>query len=187
MSEVELASPPSDPSAVDHALIQAQARALLTDETHPLANAANLSALLFHGLPQVNWVGFYFAEFLAESLAEYGAAELVVGPFQGKPACVRIPWGRGVCGTAAASDQVMRVADVDRFEGHIPCDAASRSEIVIPLHRQGQVIGVLDLDSPVPDRFRAEDEQTLQQIVTMYEQASDLERLVAMMAVAAPS
>lgn len=138
-----------------------QARALLSGQSDPVANAANLSALLYLSLEDVNWVGFYF----------HKDGRLLVGPFQGKPACVEIPLGRGVCGTAASSRRVQRVADVHAFEGHIACDADSRSEIVLPLVRNGDLIGVLDLDSPVPDRFGAEEERLLREIAKVYIQS----------------
>lgn len=135
-----------------------QARALLAGQSDPVANAANLSALLYFSLDDVNWAGFYF----------YRDGRLLVGPFQGKPACVEIPLGRGVCGVAAESRKVQRVADVDAFEGHIACDAESRSEIVLPLVHKGELIGVLDLDSPVPHRFGAEEERLLRGIAEIY-------------------
>ncbi len=121
--------------------------ALLAGEHDLIANAANTAALLFHTLGQVNWAGFYF---LHED-------ELVLGPFQGRVACVRIPLGRGVCGTAAARRETIVVPDVHLFPGHIACDAASRSEIVVPLVRDGVLLGVLDIDSPVPNRFSTDD------------------------------
>lgn len=135
-----------------------QAQALLSGQRDRIANAANLSSLLFHALNDVNWVGFYFSR----------GDHLMVGPFQGKPACVRIPLGQGVCGTAAATRQVQRVADVHTFDGHIACDVNSRSEIVLPLMLHGEVIGVLDLDSPLPDRFSETDEALLRQISEIY-------------------
>jgi GAF domain-containing protein len=135
-----------------------QAEALLDGYEDPVANAANLAALLFHSLPDVNWAGFYFLQ----------DGRLLVGPFQGRPACVEIPLGRGVCGTAAASRKIQRVADVDDFEGHIVCDVASRSEIVLPLIRNGELLGVLDIDSPVLDRFGPEDERLLAGICEIY-------------------
>ncbi|MCB1634571.1 MAG: GAF domain-containing protein [Xanthomonadales bacterium] len=143
--------------AAQYALLVEQAEALLFDERDRIANAANFSALLYQALPQLNWVGFYF----------YDGQELVVGPFQGKPACVRIPIGKGVCGTAAQTCQTQLVADVHAFPGHIACDADSRSEIVVPLLVGGVLVGVLDIDSPIPDRFDAEDQagiETLAQI-----------------------
>lgn len=141
----------------------AQANALLADERDPIANAANLSALLFHGLEDVNWVGFYFAH----------GEELVVGPFQGKPACVRIPFGRGVCGNAAARRETLRVTDVDEFDDHIVCDVESRSEIVVPLLKSGAVIGVLDIDSPRAGRFSADDQALVEQVASIYVNSID--------------
>lgn len=121
---------------------------LLAGEPDGIANMANASALLFEALPDVNWVGFY----------RNVGGELVLGPFQGRPACIRIAFGEGVCGAAAASRQVQRVEDVNAFPGHIACDSASNSEIVVPLIRDGEVLGVLDIDSPNLGRFDAEDE-----------------------------
>jgi GAF domain-containing protein len=138
--------------------LAAQAAALLDGEHDRVANAANLSALIYQALEDVNWVGFYFSR----------GEELVVGPFQGKPACVRIPLGRGVCGTAAARQETIRVEDVHAFEGHIACDIESRSEIVVPLLRSGELIGVLDIDSPRRGRFSAEDEALLETIAKVY-------------------
>jgi len=136
-----------------------QARALLHGERDRTANAANLSALVYHALPQLNWVGFYF----------YDGNELVVGPFQGHPACVRIALGKGVCGTAAVSKQTQRIAYVDAFPGHIPCDSASRSELVVPLFGAGgELVGVFDLDSPVLDRFDADDQRGLEEIASIF-------------------
>ena len=136
-----------------------QARGLLAGEDDPVANAANLSALIFHQLPDVNWAGFYFAN----------DSGLVVGPFQGLPACVRIPIGKGVCGTAAATGSTQLVADVDAFPGHIPCDAASRSEIVVPLiANNGDLLGVLDVDSPRVGRFDDEDRRGLEALASIY-------------------
>jgi GAF domain-containing protein len=141
-----------------YAELASQARGLLTGERDRIANAANLSALVFHALPDLNWVGFYF----------YDGKELVVGPFQGHPACVRIALGKGVCGTAAATRQTQRVADVDAFPGHIPCDSASRSELVVPLYRGDELIGVFDLDSPILDRFDADDQRGLEAIAAVF-------------------
>ncbi len=126
-----------------------QAVALLEDETDLIANLSNLSALLNMELEQLNWVGFYLIK----------EEQLVLGPFQGKPACVRIPVGRGVCGTAVATNTVQRVYDVHQFEGHIACDAASNSEIVVPFSINGEIAGVLDIDSPEVGRFSEIDEQ----------------------------
>lgn len=141
-----------------YAQLLAQARALMHGERDRIANAANLSALLFHSLPEVNWVGFYF----------HDGVELVVGPFQGLPACIRIPLGRGVCGTAAATGTTQLVGDVEAFPGHIPCDSASRSELVVPLFAQGALIGVLDLDSPRLQRFDADDQTGLEAIAEAF-------------------
>lgn len=135
-----------------------QASALVQGESDKIANAANLSALVFHSLPDLNWVGFYF----------YDGTELVVGPFQGLPACVRIALGRGVCGTAAVTKQTQRIADVDTFPGHIPCDSASRSELVVPLYKDEKLIGVFDLDSPKLDRFNDVDQQHLEAIADIF-------------------
>jgi L-methionine (R)-S-oxide reductase len=138
--------------------LEAQARALVAGEPDRIANAANLAALLFHALPRINWAGFYF---LQEDV-------LVLGPFQGKPACVRIPVGKGVCGTAVAEGRSQRVADVHAFPGHIPCDAASRSELVVPLRDlEGRIFGVLDIDSPEYGRFDAADLQGLERIAQL--------------------
>jgi GAF domain-containing protein len=128
-----------------------QAVALLESETDLIANLANLSALLNLSLDEINWVGFYLLK----------DDELVLGPFQGKPACVRIPVGRGVCGTAVATNSIQRIQDVHEFEGHIACDAASNSEIVIPLVLNGKVCGVLDIDSPKVGRFSEVDQEGL--------------------------
>jgi GAF domain-containing protein len=135
-----------------------QARALLAGESDRIANAANLSALVFHALPALNWVGFYF----------YDGRELVVGPFQGRPACVRIALGRGVCGTAAVTRQTQVVPDVDAFPGHIPCDSASRSELVVPLFHHDVLLGVFDLDSPVAARFDDEDRRGLEAVAAVF-------------------
>lgn len=136
-----------------------QARALLSGEDDRIANAANLSALLFMELEQINWAGFYFLR----------GEELILGPFQGKPACVTIPVGKGVCGTAARSLKSQRVEDVHAFEGHIACDVNSRSELVIPLFVNGELIGVLDIDSPVPGRFSPRDQEVLEEVARVYE------------------
>lgn len=129
-----------------------QCRALTDDETDPVANMANCAALIFNSVPRVNWAGFYVLK----------GGELVLGPFQGQPACVRIAIGRGVCGTAAETHTTLRVADVTKFPGHIACDTASRSEIVVPLLTEdSHLIGVLDVDSPELDRFDDEDEAGL--------------------------
>ena len=141
-----------------YAQLLEQARALLHGERDRIANAANLSALVYHALPGLNWVGFYF----------FDGTELVVGPFQGLPACVRIPLDKGVCGAAASSRQTQRVDDVHAFPGHIACDAASRSEIVVPLVHNGQLVGVLDIDSPLPARFDADDQAGIEAIAAAW-------------------
>jgi len=143
-----------------YAQLLAQARALMHGERDRIANAANLSALVYHGLPRLNWVGFYF----------FDGRELVVGPFQGLPACVRIPLDKGVCGAAASTGETQRVADVHEFPGHIACDSASRSEVVVPLFLpgDGSLVGVLDLDSPEPDRFDAEDQRGIEAIAQAF-------------------
>ena len=135
-----------------------QARALLAGERDRIANAANLSALVYNSLPDLNWAGFYF----------FDGTELVVGPFQGLPACVRIPLDRGVCGAAASSRQTQRVEDVDAFPGHIACDSASRSELVVPLVLDGELLGVFDLDSPRPGRFDADDQAGLEAVAGVF-------------------
>ncbi|MBE2212003.1 MAG: GAF domain-containing protein [Xanthomonadaceae bacterium] len=137
-----------------YAQLLAQAEGLMHGERGLIANAANLSALLFNALPDLNWAGFYL----------YDGTELVVGPFQGLPACVRIPLDKGVCGAAASTRTTQRVDDVHAFPGHIACDSASRSEIVIPLVKDDVLIGVLDIDSPKPARFDADDQQGLEAI-----------------------
>src|SRR6185437_14394639 len=140
-------------------LLLEQVRSLLEDETNLIANLANAAALLYHSLEEINWAGFYL----------YEQGELIVGPFQGKPACVHIALGKGVCGTAAQQQQTVRVANVHQFAGHIACDSASNAEIVIPLLKDGQLLGVLDIDSPRENRFDELDQKYLEafaQIVT---------------------
>lgn len=142
-----------------YAQLLAQARALMAGEADRIANAANLSALVYHALPDLNWVGFYF----------HDGVELVVGPFQGLPACVRIPLDKGACGAAARTRRTQRVADVHAFPGHIACDSASNSELVVPLvARDGSLVGVFDLDSPRLDRFDAEDQAGLEMLATAF-------------------
>ena len=136
----------------DYAGLAAQLRALIQGVPHPIANLANASALLFDALEDVNWAGFYLLE----------GDTLVLGPFQGKPACIEIPLGKGVCGTAARRNETVRVEDVHRFPGHIACDSDSQSEIVVPLRRNGAVFGVLDIDSPRPARFTPADQTGLE-------------------------
>ncbi|PKM09243.1 MAG: diguanylate cyclase [Gammaproteobacteria bacterium HGW-Gammaproteobacteria-4] len=137
-----------------YAQLLAQARALMHGERDRIANAANLSALIYHSLADVNWAGFYF----------YDGTELVVGPFQGLPACIRIPLSKGVCGAAASTGHSQRIDDVDTFPGHIPCDSASRSELVVPLFAGAELIGVLDLDSSKRARFDTEDQAGMEAI-----------------------
>lgn len=137
----------------------AQARSLLSDETDRIANAANFSALVYHTLPDSNWSGFYF----------FDGAELVVGPFQGKPACVRIALGKGVCGTAAKTRETQVVRDVHEFPGHIACDSASQSEIVVPLiAKDNSLVGVWDVDSPIVNRFDADDARGMEALCKVF-------------------
>ncbi|MFJ6208040.1 GAF domain-containing protein [Lysinibacillus sp. NPDC092081] len=143
------------PIAEQYNTLAKQLDALLTGESDRIANLSNASALLNQFLPNINWVGFYVLQ----------GKELVLGPFQGLPACVRIPIGRGVCGTAVGKEETIVVKDVHDFPGHIACDAASQSEIVIPLIKEGQVIGVLDIDSPIVNRFSKEDQEGLELFV----------------------
>lgn len=139
----------------DYELVIKQLRALLEGESNTIANLANASALLNQFLNEVNWVGFYLME----------DGELVLGPFQGLPACVRIPLGKGVCGTAAQNQKTERIEDVHAFPGHIACDAASQSEIVVPIVKDGQLLGVLDIDSPIKNRFDEIDQQYLEEFI----------------------
>lgn len=141
-----------------------QLEGLLSGERDAIANAANTAALLFTTLPDLNWAGFYFLR---------SPDELVLGPFQGNPACVRIAVGRGVCGTAVAQRRTMLVEDVHAFGDHIACDAASRSEVVVPLIRDGRIFGVLDLDSPLLARFDRDDQRGIEAVAQIYAKASD--------------
>ncbi len=143
----------------DYQLLREQAKALAEDAPWDITAYANISALLYETLGGLNWAGFYLLR----------NGELVLGPFQGKTACMRIPVGKGVCGTAVKEDRIQRVEDVHAFPGHIACDSASASEIVLPIHVNGEIIGVLDIDSPILARFTAEDEQGLQGIVKAME------------------
>jgi GAF domain-containing protein len=152
-----------------------QARGLFEGERDAIANAANLSALLFGGLAEINWAGFYFLK----------GSELVLGPFQGKPACVRIALGKGVCGTAMEQRRTLVVPDVGKFPGHIPCDADSRSEIVVPLIAGGRAIGVLDIDSPIPARFDDGDRDGVEALAALWLRASELSGLNLHVAAAA--
>lgn len=142
-----------------YALIRAQLRALTEGIPHRIANLSNASALLMEALPDINWAGFYLLE----------GSTLVLGPFQGRTACIEIPVGRGVCGTAVAENKAQLVPDVHLFPGHIACDSASRSEIVIPLHANGSTVGVLDIDSPFESRFTEEDLDGLMTLVPILE------------------
>jgi GAF domain-containing protein len=142
-----------------YASLAEQARGLLAGERDRIANAANFAALVFNGLPELNWAGFYF----------FDGTELVVGPFQGLPACVRIPVGKGVCGTAAVTRATQVVPDVHEFPGHIACDAASRSEIVVPLVAgDGSLLGVFDVDSPRPARFDDDDRTGIEALCAVF-------------------
>ena len=140
-----------------------QLEGLLHGETDAIANAANTAAVIFTTLPDLNWAGFYFLR---------KPDELVLGPFQGKPACVRIAVGRGVCGTAVQERRSMLIEDVHAFADHIACDAASRSELVVPLFRDKSIVGVLDLDAPVPARFDADDQRGIEALAEIYVKAS---------------
>ena len=154
------AEPAGKETAVtDYESLAAQAKALIEGVPHQIANLANLSALLYETLPDLNWAGFY--------LLENGV--LVLGPFQGKPACIEIPVEKGVCGAAVREDRPQLVEDVHAFPGHIACDSASRSELVVPIHKDGAVIGVLDLDSPSLARFSEADRDGLEQVVQVIE------------------
>ena len=151
----------------DYASLAEELNGLLSGEPDLIANAANTAALLFDALPAINWAGFYFLRTSANA-----TSELVVGPFQGKPACVRIPLGKGVCGTAAATRKTLVVADVNAFPGHIACDAASQSEIVVPLIKADTVLGVLDIDSPQLARFDDADRRGIERLAAIFVAAS---------------
>ena len=151
---------PTLPKPQLYAAIAETLDALIGDEPDAIANLANAAALLYHSLPEINWAGFYLMR----------KGELVLGPFQGRPACIRIALGRGVCGTAAARRAVVVVPDVERFPGHIACDAASRSEIVVPLQWDGRVVGVLDVDAPRRARFDDEDRAGLERVAGILQQ-----------------
>lgn len=159
----ELQPPPSADKPDLYRHLESQLAALLHGERDLLANAANTASLLFHTLPDLNWAGFY----------RLAGEELVLGPFQGKPACVRLKLGKGVCGTAAVRRATVLVPNVHEFPGHIACDSASNSEIVVPVLRGGTMLGVLDLDSPVLGRFDGYDQLGLERVVTLLVAASD--------------
>jgi GAF domain-containing protein len=158
MHALEVPTATDKPAA--YAALETSLRALLEGETDRVACAANMSSLLYWTLPQLNWVGFY--------LLDPASGDLLVGPFQGKPACVRIPIGRGVCGTAAERRKTVLVPDVHAFPGHIACDSASNSEIVVPILDGERLLGVLDLDSPVPARFDEADARGLEALVQVF-------------------
>lgn len=145
---------------VNYKRLCTQMKGLTEDVPHEVANLANASALIWQTLPDINWAGFYKME----------KDILVLGPFQGKPACIEIPVGRGVCGTAVAEDATQLVYDVHEFPGHIACDCASNSEIVVPIHVEGKIWGVLDIDSPKVGRFTEEDREGLEAVVRILEQ-----------------
>jgi GAF domain-containing protein len=162
--EIQPPPMPAGTKAEVYGVLAQSAAALFAGERNAIANAANLSALLWHALPDLNWAGFYL----------WSGKDLVLGPFQGKVACVRIDLGRGVCGRAAAERRTQVVADVHAFPGHIACDPASRSEVVVPLALGERLLGVLDLDSPLPARFDAEDAAGLEELAKVWIDASDL-------------
>ena len=147
----------------DYALLVDQAASMIETESHYVAALSNLSALIYESMDRLNWAGFYMMD----------KGSLLVGPFQGRPACIRIEIGKGVCGTAVKEKKIQRVADVHAFPGHIACDAASRSEIVLPICSGGRIVGVLDIDSPEPERFSEEDEEGLALLADLIGRAVD--------------
>ena len=147
----------------DYALLADQAASMIETEPHYVAALSNLSALIYESMDRLNWAGFYMMD----------KGSLLVGPFQGRPACIRIEIGKGVCGTAVKEKKIQRVADVHAFPGHIACDAASRSEIVLPIRSGGRIVGVLDIDSPEPERFSEEDEEGLALLADLIGRAVD--------------
>jgi GAF domain-containing protein len=147
----------------DYALLADQAASMIETEPHYVAALSNLSALIYESMDRLNWAGFYMMD----------KGSLLVGPFQGRPACIRIEIGKGVCGTAVKEKKIQRVADVHAFPGHIACDAASRSEIVLPICSGGRIVGVLDIDSPEPERFSEEDEKGLALLADLIGRAVD--------------
>ena len=168
MSETHMEFYPTDKKEL-YPLLAEQLKALTDGEPHVIPNLANCSALLFYALKDINWAGFYLTQTNEATGKEY----LLLGPFQGKTACIRIPAGRGVCGTALATGQIQLVQDVHEFPGHIACDSASNSEIVIPIFKNGKVMGVLDIDSPSVGRFDEKDKEGLQNLVNILEQACE--------------
>lgn len=161
--EIRIEQWPKEKPAL-YRLLYMQLAALMEDESHPLPNLANAAALLWQAMEQINWVGFYL---------NTGHEELLLGPFQGKTACIRIPFSRGVCGAAAREKCTLLVYDVHQFPGHIACDSASNSEIVVPLMEKGRLLGVLDIDSPVVGRFDEEDKDGLEAIAALLSQHCD--------------
>ena len=147
----------------DYALLADQAASMIETESHYVAALSNLSALIYESMDRLNWAGFYMMD----------KGSLLVGPFQGRPACIRIEIGKGVCGTAVKEKKIQRVADVHAFPGHIACEAASRSEIVLPIRSGGRIVGVLDIDSPEPERFSEEDEKGLALLADLIGRAVD--------------
>ena len=168
MSETHLDVYPENKKEL-YALLAEQLTALTDGETHAVPNLANCSALLFYALKDINWAGFYLTKTNETTGKEY----LLLGPFQGKTACIRIPSGRGVCGTALATGEIQLVKDVHEFPGHIACDSASNSEIVLPIRQNGRIVGVLDIDSPLLSRFDEEDKEGLQKLVEILEKACE--------------
>lgn len=151
----------------DSIQLEYNCQALLSGESNYIANAANISSLVFHSMSSLNWVGFYFID------QKSSTKELVLGPFIGKPACIRIPLGKGVCGTSASTERTIVVDDVHLFEGHIACDSASNSEVVIPIIKNNTLLGVFDIDSPIKKRFSKEDVNLLEKIVRLYVDSSN--------------
>ena len=168
MSETHLEFYPENKKEL-YALLAEQLTALTDGEPHAIPNLANCAALLFYALKDINWAGFYLTQTHETTGNEY----LLLGPFQGKTACIRIPSGRGVCGTALATGEVQLVEDVHAFPGHIACDSASNSEIVLPIRKNGKIVGVLDIDSPYVARFDEEDREGLQKLVKILEEACE--------------
>jgi len=168
MSELHLDVYPENKEEL-YLLLAEQLTALTDGESHAIPNLANCAALLFFALKNINWAGFYLTQTNGTTGKEY----LLLGPFQGKTACIRIPYGRGVCGTALATGEIQLVEDVHEFPGHIACDSASNSEIVLPIRKNGKIVGVLDIDSPYVARFDEEDKEGLQKLVEILEQACE--------------
>ena len=168
MSETHLEFYPENKKEL-YSLLAEQLTALTDGESHAVPNLANCAALLFYALKDVNWAGFYLTQTDEATGKEY----LLLGPFQGKTACIRIPHGRGVCGTALATGEIQLVEDVHEFPGHIACDSASNSEIILPIFQDGKVAGVLDIDSPYVARFDEEDKEGMQKLVEILEKACE--------------